>query len=241
MTDYKEEQNNEIEALESIYPDEITVLSTEPFHSFKILVSSEESTDETEDNGGRLQVTLQFTYTASYPDEAPVYQVIPDESLQDSHVERLKELLEEQIEENMGMAMVFALVSASQEFLNERVDDIKKEKEKQLEKEEEEKRKAEEERDQLLKGTPVTIETFLTWKEKFDKEMAEMTKKNHQQEGPTKRLTGKELFMSDNALDTSDMDLLDESDKVQVDESLFQDMGDLDLEEELDLEDDDES
>lgn len=47
--------------------------------------------------------------------------------------------------------MVFALVSASQEFLNERVDDIKKEKEKQLEKEEEEKRKAEEERVSIVK------------------------------------------------------------------------------------------
>ena len=46
---------------------------------------------------GRLQVTLQFTYTASYPDEAPEYQVIPDESLQESHVEKLKELLEEQV------------------------------------------------------------------------------------------------------------------------------------------------
>ncbi|KAJ8046177.1 hypothetical protein HOLleu_04771 [Holothuria leucospilota] len=42
-------------------------------------------------------------------------------------------------------------VSASQEFLNERVDDIKKEKEKQLEKEEEEKRKAEEERVSIVK------------------------------------------------------------------------------------------
>lgn len=234
MTDYKEEQTNEIEALESIYPDEFTVLSEEPFHTFRIIVSSEETDDE---ENGPLQVTLQFTYTSTYPDAAPEYQVIPDEALEESNVETLNQLLEEQIEENLGMAMVFALVSATQEFLNQMIDDLKKEKKQQLEREEEAKRLAEEERDKLLKGTPVTIESFLSWKEEFDREIAELKNKKQQQEGSNKKLTGKELFMTDKNLDTSDMDLLDESDKVEVDESLFQEIDDLDLDEELDVED----
>lgn len=42
--------------------------------------------------------------------------------------------------------MVFALVSATQEFLNDMIDNLKKEKEEELEREEEVKRIAEEER-----------------------------------------------------------------------------------------------
>ncbi|PIK47753.1 putative RWD domain-containing protein 1-like [Apostichopus japonicus] len=190
------------------------MLSDEPFHTFKITVSSEE-TDDLED--GPLEVTLQFTYTPTYPDEAPEYQVIPDESLQESHLESLKQILEQQIEENLGMAMVFALVSATQEFLNDMIDNLKKEKEEELEREEEIKRLAEEERDKILKGTPVTIESFLSWKEQFDQEMAELKSKSQQNEGGNKKLTG---------------------DRVEVDESLFQEIDDLDLDAELDLADD---
>ena len=40
MTDYGEEQHNELEALESIYPDSFTVLSENP-PSFTIAVTSE--------------------------------------------------------------------------------------------------------------------------------------------------------------------------------------------------------
>ena len=50
-----------------------------------------------------------------------------------------------QIEENLGMAMVFTLVAMLQEYLNERIDERQKEKDEQLEIIAEEKRKIREE------------------------------------------------------------------------------------------------
>lgn len=52
--------------------------------------------------------------------------------------------------------MVFALVSATQEFLNQMIDDLKKEKKQQLEREEEAKRLAEEERVGYFEISPLT-------------------------------------------------------------------------------------
>ena len=85
-----------------------------------------------------------------------------------------------------------------------------------------------------FEGTRVTIETFLAWKNKFDAEMAELKRQRGQQkDGQNTKLTGKELFMKDNTLDDSDVKFFEEEgDAVTVDESLFEDMEDLDLDDE---------
>lgn len=240
MTDYKEEQVNEIEALESIYPDELSVLRTEPCHVFQLTVAAEEEEEGEgeEEEKGQLSVTLKFTYTPTYPDEAPIFEVIfDDDDLAQDFEQEIVDLVQAQIEENLGMAMIFAIVSASQEFLNERIDDIKAAKEDRKNRIEEEKKRVEEEAANKLKGTLVTIESFLEWKEMFDKERKGLRgKKQSASENTSGKLTGKELFFQNAALDTSDMDLLDESDRVEVDESLFQD---LDLELDIDLDDED--
>lgn len=71
MTDYGEEQRNELEALESIYPDSFTVLSENP-PSFTITVTSEAG-----ENDETVQTTLKFTYSEKYPDEAPFMKYSP--------------------------------------------------------------------------------------------------------------------------------------------------------------------
>ncbi|XP_041463278.1 RWD domain-containing protein 1-like [Lytechinus variegatus] len=237
MTDYKEEQVNEIEALESIYPDEFSVLETKPFHVFQVTVSAEEeSGEDEEEEKGQLSVTLKFTYTPCYPEEAPIFEVILDDELAQDYEQQISELVQAQIEENIGMAMIFAIVSASQEFLNEKIDEIKATKDDRKRRIEEEKKRAEEEAANKLKGTLVTIESFLAWKERFDQEQKELkAKQSAASDSTAGKLTGKELFFQNANLDTSDMDLLDESDRVEVDESLFQD---LDLDVDLDLDDD---
>ncbi|XP_012505584.1 PREDICTED: RWD domain-containing protein 1 [Propithecus coquereli] len=53
MTDYGEEQRNELEALESIYPDSFTVLSENP-PSFTITVTSEAG--ENDETGNNVEV-----------------------------------------------------------------------------------------------------------------------------------------------------------------------------------------
>lgn len=74
----------------------------------------------------------------------------------------------------------------------------------------------------------MTVETFLKWKAGFDKEMKELKKNN--QDTANKKPTGKQLFERDENLFTSDLQFANEEDAVEVDESLFQDLDDLDLE-----------
>lgn len=55
----------------------------------------------------------------------------------------------------------------------------------------------------------MTVETFLSWKEKFDEEMG-YSKRKELAEREGKKLTGKELFMTDKTLDQSDLKFLDD-------------------------------
>lgn len=60
-----------------------------------------------------------------------------------------------------------------------------------------------------FEGTRVTVETFLSWKLKFEEEMG-IAKKREQFEKEGKKLTGRELFMTDNTLNESDLKFLEE-------------------------------
>ncbi|XP_059690300.1 RWD domain-containing protein 1 isoform X2 [Gavia stellata] len=217
MTDYSEEQRNELEALESIYPDSFTVLSEKPT-TFTITVTSEAGENDEK----------------KYPDETPLYEIVSQENLDDNDVTDIIKLLEQQAEENLGMVMIFTLVSAVQDKLNEIVDQIKTRREEEKKQKE---REAEEEEKQRFHGTPVTIENFLNWKAKFDAELLEIKRKKMKEEEQAgkNKLSGKQLFEMDHNLDTSDIQFLEEAgNSVEVDESLFQEMDDLELEDEED-------
>ncbi|KAM4694686.1 RWD domain-containing protein 1 [Discoglossus pictus] len=228
MTDYSEEQRNELEALESIYADSFTVLSTSPA-SFSITVSSDAG--EEDEN---VEVTLKFTYAECYPDEAPLYEILSQENLEDVDASGVLSLLEQESQENLGMVMIFTLVSAVQERLNEVVDQIKTRREDEKLKKEKEAEEAEKVR---FHGTPVTIENFLSWKATFEAEVAEFRRKKQKEEEQSgkNKLTGKQLFERDHNLDTSDIKFLEEAgNSVEVDESLFQDLDDLELDDDDD-------
>ncbi|KAF4103034.1 RWD domain-containing protein 1 [Onychostoma macrolepis] len=225
MTDYGEEQRNELEAIESIYPDSFTVLSEEPT-SFTITVTSDAG-----ENEETVEVTLKFTYVENYPDEPPLWEIFSQENLEDSDAEDILTLLKEQAEENLGMVMIFTLVTAVQEKLNEIIDQIKNRREEETLRKEREDEEAEK---RAFQGTVVTIENFLTWKAKFEQEVTELKKKRQKEEEQAGKgkLTGKQLFETDHNLDTSDIQFLEDvGNSVEVDESLFQDMDDLDLDE----------
>ncbi|XP_016363364.1 RWD domain-containing protein 1-like [Sinocyclocheilus anshuiensis] len=225
MTDYGEEQRNELEAIESIYPDSFTVLSEEPT-SFTITVTSDAG-----ENEETVEVTLKFTYAEKYPDEPPLWEIFSQENLEDSDTEDILTLLKQQAEENLGMVMIFTLVTAVQEKLNEIIDQIKNRREEEKLRNE---REAEEAEKRAFQGTVVTIENFLSWKARFEQEMAELKNKRQKEEEQSGKgkLTGKQLFETDHNLDTSDIQFLEDvGNSVEVDESLFQDMDDLDLEE----------
>jgi len=223
MTDYAEEQRNELEAIESIYEDSFTVLSEKPT-SFTITVTSDAG-----ENNEMVEATLKFTYVEKYPDEPPLWEIDSQENLEDSDAEDILTFLQQQAEENLGMVMIFTLVSAVQEKLNEIVDQKKNRREEEAKRKE---REAEEAEKVLFQGTVVTIENFLAWKAKFELEMFELKRKKQKEEEQSgkNKLTGKQLFETDHNLDTSDIQFLEDTgNNVEVDESLFQDIDDLDL------------
>lgn len=225
--DYFEEQKGEIEALESIYYGDLEILSVEPYYKFSIPIKTEDYDPDTE-NG--LTCKLIFTYTAKYPDEAPEIEIDETDQLEECHKSKLLVYLEEQIKENIGMVMIFTIVSAAQEWLNLRWEEIHKEQEEATAKKLKEEEEAERKR---FEGTRVTVETFMKWKNDFENDMG-ITKKREISEKESKKLSGRELFMRDVTLNESDLKFLEDGDNVKVDESLFQDMDDLDLDDEDD-------
>lgn len=222
--DYREEQNNEIEALDSIYCGDLEILGAEP-HRFCIRIKSEEHEDDSEEG---LACTLKFTYTPKYPDDLPELEILDPDNFRDDDEEELMKHIIQQGEENLGMAMVFTLISAAQEWLNCKWDKIKQDRELEAEKRLKE---VEEEERKRFEGTRVTVETFMAWKKAFEEELG-INRKSIKDEKEGKKLTGRELFLQDQTLIESDLKFLEEGgEAVKVDESLFQDLDELDLDE----------
>lgn len=204
----------------------VKVLDKEPY-KFKIPIKSEEF--ETETNNG-IGCNLVFTYTSKYPDELPQIEIEDAENFLEHYEKELLLDLDTQGKENLGMVMIFTLVSGAQEWLNVKWEEVKKERdEEQMKK----KYKEEEAERKKFEGTRVTVETFLKWRMQFEDDLG-IAKKREANDKEGRKLTGKELFITDTTLNESDLKFLDEGDAVKVDESLFQDMDDLDLDEEYD-------
>jgi len=149
------------------------------------------------------------------------------ENIDESYATEILDLMKQLSEENLGMVMVFIIFSAVQEKLTEIVegaaDSIKEEEERKIKELEAAERKK-------FEGTCVTIESFLAWQAKFDAEMAALKQQKVKEETAVKKLTGKELFMLNNAMDDSEVKFLEEGGEVvEVDESLFADIDDLAL------------
>ncbi|CAI9742129.1 domain-containing 1-like [Octopus vulgaris] len=231
MTNHREEQRDEIEALEAIYPNEIKVLETEPNYIFAIELSSQQTEEEPED---LITITLQFTLDDDYPDSVPIMEILDYQNLDDVKVNVILEDMNELAQETLGMVMVFTIVSAVQEKINDIIEQNKQEREK----EELRKQKEQEESEQkTFEGTRVTVETFIAWKARFDLEMKESRRNFMDINQTNTKLTGKELFQQDSSMIVSDMEFLKgENEAVEVDESLFQDIDELGLDDE-DLED----
>uniref|UniRef100_A0A8C5XUT5 RWD domain-containing protein n=1 Tax=Microcebus murinus TaxID=30608 RepID=A0A8C5XUT5_MICMU len=169
---------------------------------------------------GTTCTILKFTYSEKYPDQASLYEIFSQENLEDNDVSDIFKLLALQAEENLGKVMIFTLVTTVQEKLHE----IEEKKQKEKEAEEAEKK--------LFHGTPVTIENFLNRKAKFDAELLEIKKKQMKEEQAGKnKLSGENSYLRHHNLDLSDIQFLEDAgNNVEVDESLFQEMDDLELE-----------
>jgi hypothetical protein len=180
-------------------------------------------------------IILEVSYPEAYPDVAPDLNIssphdAPKHPRLDVQEDRdqLLQSLEPTIEENIGMAMVFTLVSALKEnaetLITERANAVQAEKDKVA-------AKREEEENRKFHGTPVTVESFLEWSAKFKKEIEdEETRLREEKEADDKKkktavkeekkLTGRQLWEKGLAgkgdYDEEDDDAMPAIDKLRV-------------------------
>ncbi|XP_039017587.1 RWD domain-containing protein 1-like [Hibiscus syriacus] len=225
MIDHAQEQEMEIEALEAILMDEFKEIhSAESGLSisnrcFQITISPQG--DDT-DQSTPVQLALVFSHTEKYPDEPPLLNVKSIRGIQSSDLKALKEKLEQEASENLGMAMIYTLVTSAKECLSGRycqdadADNA----------EEEEARK-----DEVIvpHGEPVTVDTFSAWRERFEAELALERAKLMPESALTaskeKKLTGRQWFESGRASAKGAAAIKEEYDEEE--------------EEDIDLDDDD--
>ena len=221
----REEQIEEREVLDSIFPDEITgelgykevpslsrpILLTprcSPDISeteYRITIALDVPGDEEEEEPPAIVLTVR--YPEDYPDKAPNLELsAPQNALAHEYFnvaddkEQLLEGLAETIEENLGMAMVFTLVStlkeAAEQLVVERREAAEKVREEAL-------LEAERKENQKFHGTLVTPEVFIKWRENFLKEMEEARLKEEEEKAAESKktkakepvkLTGKQLW-----------------------------------------------
>lgn len=162
--------------------------------------------DHPEDEGPP-KFLLAVRYPEEYPDVAPNLEILaaPDGGTTEyfnvgDDRDHLLASADETIQESVGMAMIFTIVStlkeAAEQLVQERKDVV-------AEKEEARKRAVEQEENKKFQGTPVTPESFLKWREGFLKEMEEERLRGEEErvaelkkakvKEPTK-LTGRQLW-----------------------------------------------
>lgn len=229
LMDPAEEQQQELEVLQSIYPDELEILSDTHFTiSLKL---------ETKSDRGHSAI-LDVKYTPTYPEEVPKLEVrvisddLPvasDDEDDDEDKSKLVHLseqielgkldansltkrLEEEAELNVGMPSVFALAALLKDegeaLFQLKLDAAQKKYEEELlAKEAEEQKK--------FFGTPVNKETYLEWRKKFRADMQiEKKDKERFDKMHNGKMSGREIF--EKGLAGNEEDELDEvADSIQ--------------------------
>ncbi|CAM4878476.1 unnamed protein product [Rotaria socialis] len=194
----KEEQLQEIEAITSIYPDEIAVLSEDPYPKFNLMIKP--TTNDEDDF--RPFLLLEIKFHEHYPDQSPEIAIVDSVNVDDRSVfeSEIKTICAENL-------------ARQREAIERKI------------------REEEEAEQKRFEGTCVSVESFIKWKVKFDAERAELIKTVKVDESEPKKLTGRQLFEKDRSLYDSDIKFIsgEGGEVVEVDESLFEDMLDLEF------------
>ncbi|KNA19029.1 hypothetical protein SOVF_065080 [Spinacia oleracea] len=235
MTDYIQEQEMEIEALEAILMDEFKEIHSgesglNTSNKCYCITITPQDDDEDESPSMPVELALIFSHTEKYPDEPPLLNVRSIRGIPTEDLRTLKENLEQEATENLGMAMLYTLVASAKDWLSGRfgqdgVADSAADDEK--------------EKDEVIvpHGEPVTVETFLAWRERFEAEIALERAKLMPDSALTttkeKRLSGRQWFESGRAVAAARGTL------TSKEESEGEDEEDIDLDDD-DFEDDEE-
>lgn len=224
--DYATEQEMEIEALEAILMDDLQKCDEEvpsdwldygQPHSVAI------HSGEDQASSANYAIELVFAHTPEYPEARPLYQLHSMRGLSEIDMDKARSVVESEIDTNLGMSMIYNIVSALKEWLQSKEQDgptIDPEEERRKAEEEEVARRAA----ARAHGHPVTVEAFNAWKARFDAELAlqkEKLSENLKSEDKGLRVTGRQFFQreaaselgtEDGALSTDDEEAFNRDD-----------------------------
>eukprot|EP00271_Cylindrocystis_brebissonii_P007956 TRINITY_DN2192_c1_g1_i1.p1 TRINITY_DN2192_c1_g1~~TRINITY_DN2192_c1_g1_i1.p1 ORF type:complete len:252 (+),score=85.97 TRINITY_DN2192_c1_g1_i1:217-972(+) len=169
MSENAQEQEMEIEALEAILLDDIEEIESDEANlntdaqCYQITISPM-GDDEDEPTEIPVRLALVFAHTPDYPSEPPLLAVRSLQGVKQSDVMELQAKLEEEAQANLGMAMMYTLATSAKEWLRSKYGD----------KGEEEEEEEEEVKEEVIEphGLPVTRETFMDWRDRFEAEIA---------------------------------------------------------------------
>ncbi|KAH8778159.1 ubiquitin-conjugating enzyme/RWD-like protein [Hyaloscypha sp. PMI_1271] len=227
----REEQIEEREVLDSIFPDEIQDISETEYRISVLLDIVNDDGDESDPP----TILLQVKYPEAYPEEPPLLDLLPIPNAPvhslfsvASDRESLLDGLKDTVEENMGMAMIFTLYSTlkenAEQLIAERQAAVRHEHEQKL-------LAAEREENKKFHGTPVTPETFKSWREGFRKEMEALRIKQVEEDeaADKKRNRGKDIVVQLTGKQLWERGLAGkvEEDDFEGDDGLVEDVEDL--------------
>lgn len=211
-----------MDILRSIYPDELDEISETKFNVHFAL-----------DTKPVKYVVLEVEYPEDYPETVPILNVETSDGtflkerkgegeeeddeevhfqdeLNNDDMKKLLDELNENAQENVGMASVFTLAS----LLKEQAEELYNEKVKKKEQAHEKAILAEEEKEQeKFRGTPVTAESFAEWRRKFREEF-KLDQANEPKDKT--KLTGREIFEKGLNKDEDEDDLKEAMDELNV-------------------------
>jgi hypothetical protein len=123
--DHASEQQMELEALEAIFmedlkeyngtlPSDWAAVGKTYIHT---VTPHDEGDEEAAADGQELQMELLWAHTAQYPEELPCLKLQAVYGLTDAQVASCAAQLQEEASQNLGMAMMYTLITAAKEWL----------------------------------------------------------------------------------------------------------------------------
>jgi len=243
MSSFLDEQAEEKEVLQSIFPTEYEEIDATTIKVKQLAPVADEV---------HVQVALVVTYPPAYPSVVPSIVVEAEKGLGKKQVEELQQLADDTAAANVGMPSIFVVAEALKEWL---ADNNKPGQDGSMyaemmrrmqQKDAVEKKKADraavgaaadsemkadivdpEEQERIRKrqaGTQVTLESFIEWKTKFDAEMKALAEQGKKVVvvDVDERPTGKQLFLQNKVKDDDENALVaaGEEEEIVVDEDV---------------------
>lgn len=212
-----EEQAGELEALEAIFGEDFEVLE-QPESGCN---GARFQVDLTDHADADLKIRLIFTHTTNYPAEPILLVVHVLSGLSTPRRKELQTHLERIAAENLEIPAVYTICEAARDWLADKV--VGK-----VEEEEEDQSSIKFEtldgtqRDQVevisskAVGTPVTVESFAEWQEKFLAEVNALKCKEQLEKEANTKVTGREFFESRNMVVSAESESFWEAEADQI-------------------------